>query len=102
MTTNAVTPAVPGYIDLAAHQRATLAHLIHLASLDAGYARWRAEELASENPEWHGDLPAALDVALSARGIRIPPPFVEPECKVPPLKKGRRGLPKRKYFHDHP
>ncbi|MNY13081.1 hypothetical protein D3C86_1461970 [compost metagenome] len=102
MTTDTVTRPGSGYLDLAEHQRATLAHLIDFAALDAGYARWRAGELASENPEWHGELPAALDIALSARGIKFPPPFVEPESKVPALTKGRRGLPKRKYFHDHP
>lgn len=83
-----------------AHRAATLAHLIRFSAFDVGYARSRAAALARQNPEWHGDLPDRLDADLAARGVKHPLPFSEPESKVPVLQKGRRGLPKRKYFHD--
>ncbi|WP_454909263.1 hypothetical protein [Variovorax gossypii] len=75
-------------------------HYVRIAATSVGYARWAAGELAKSCPDWHGDVLQRLDAHLAARGIKHPPPFIEPECKVPALQKGRRGLAKRKYFHD--
>lgn len=86
--------------DVAAHREQMFQHYVRLATVDVGYARWAAGELAKSCPDWHGDVLERLDSDLAARGINRPTPFVEPECKVPPLQKGRRGIPKRKYFHD--
>lgn len=91
---NAPAPDVP------AHLKATFEHLVRFAALDASYARWRAAELARTSPDWHGDLPDRLDMALAERGIAIPEPFVETPSRLPNLAKGPRGLPKHRYFHD--
>jgi hypothetical protein len=86
--------------DPVAHFRATLAHLADFARLDAGYARWRAGELARDHRQWFAALPAALDAELIRMNVKYPAPFIEPESKVPALAKGRRGLPKQRFFHD--
>lgn len=84
----------------AEHFARTLAHLIDFARLDAGYSCDRAVELSRDNKLWFADLPAALDVELALLDIARPAPFIEPPSKLPVLAKGRRGLPKRRYFHD--
>ncbi|QNK66067.1 hypothetical protein [Variovorax sp. PAMC26660] len=88
--------------DPSAHREAMFQHYVRIAAINVGYARWAAGELAKSCPDWHGDVLDRLDADLAVRGIKHPPPFREPECKVPALQKGRRGLPKRKYFHDTP
>lgn len=86
--------------DPAAHREATFRHILSWVPLDVAYARWQAGRMAKDNPEWHGDLLARLDAELIARGIKYPLPFAEPASKVPALTKGRRGLPKQRFFHD--
>ncbi|GER16707.1 hypothetical protein [Variovorax boronicumulans] len=78
----------------------SLRHYLRLAELDVRYARYAAGELAKADPEWHDDVLDRLDADLIARGIPRPAPYLEPASKFPPLTKGRRGLPERKYFHD--
>jgi hypothetical protein len=87
-------------VDPVAHFRATLAHLADFARLDAGYAWLRANELARDNALWFAALPAALDAELIRMNVKRPHPFNEPASKLPPLLKGRRGLPKHRFFHD--
>jgi hypothetical protein len=80
----------------------SLKHYLKLAELDVRYARWAAGELAKTDPEWHADVLERLDADLTGRGIQRPAPYIEPANKFQPLKKGRRGLPERKFFHDTP
>ena len=84
----------------AAHREATFQHLKRMAALDAGYARWQAGTMAKECPDLHGDLLDRLDAELIAMNVKRPAPFTEPASKVEPLKKGRRGLPTARFFHD--
>jgi hypothetical protein len=86
--------------DAAAHREATLQHVIRMAELDVGYARWVAGTMGRECPDWHGDLLERLDADLSARNVRRPAPYLEPPSKLPALPKGPRGLPKHRFFHD--
>ncbi|RYF59456.1 MAG: hypothetical protein EOO27_09205 [Comamonadaceae bacterium] len=84
----------------AEHFAKTLRHLLEFAQLDAGHSCARAIELARDNKLWFADLPAALDVELARLNIARPAPFIETPSKLPVFAKGRRGLPKRRYFHD--
>ena len=78
----------------------SLRHYLRLAEVDVRYARYAAGVLAKSDPEWHGDVLERLDADLMGRGIKFPAPYIEPATKFPPLTKGRRGLPERKFFHD--
>ena len=97
--TDALIPNAPAP-DVPAHREATFQSLVRFASTDAGYSIARAAELARTNPDWHGDLPGRLAVALAERGVAIPEPFQDTPSRLPKLPKGRRGLPTAKFFHD--
>lgn len=83
-----------------AHAAVMLAHLADMALMDSGYARWRARELERDNRLWYAGLFDALDVELAARGIPLGKPYVEPTSRLPALVTGRRGLPKKRFFHE--
>lgn len=83
-----------------AHRIATVVHLVRMAGLDAGYARWRAGDMARDNPEWFAGLLEQLDAELTYAGIQYPAPFVEPPSRPPKLARGPRGRPKHRFFHD--
>jgi hypothetical protein len=87
-------------IDPAAARAAQLQHLTWFAELDAGYARWRADQLQTECPEYFGGLLQDLDAALADCGIAVPEPFTEPASKVPALASGRRARRPRHFSAD--
>lgn len=77
-----------------------LEHLARFAEMDAGYARWQAQQLEGEDPDGYAGLLEQLDAALGKAGIKIPAPFEEPPCKLPPQVKGRRGRPPRRFWNE--
>lgn len=86
--------------DVEAHRAATFAHVLRMVELDPSYARWTAGTMARDNPDWHADLLDRFDAELVRLNIPRPRPFEDVACKLPELKKGRRGLPKHRFFHE--
>ncbi|VTU38373.1 hypothetical protein H4CHR_04409 [Variovorax sp. PBS-H4] len=99
MTGGALIPCAPAP-DPVAHRVATAAHLLRMARLDAGYARWRADQMAREDPGLFADLLAQLDAELTKARISYPAPFIEPASRLPKLARGPRAFPKHRFFHD--
>ncbi|WP_213956318.1 hypothetical protein [Variovorax sp. dw_954] len=86
--------------DPVAHRAGMLQHLIACARQDSSYARWRAAELERDNPDWFAGFLTELDTAMAVHKIPRRAPFIDIPSRLPVLAKGRRGLPKRKFFHD--
>lgn len=93
-------PDAPAPVDPATLCEQWMVTLVLIAANDVGYARWRAGTMGQECPEWYGELLPRLDDYLTSKGITKPPKFVEPASNLPPMTKGRRGLPKARFFHD--
>lgn len=75
-------------------------HFVSFVDFDLGYALWAAGDLAKRSPDTHGDALQRLEAHLINKNIRRPAPFIEPECKLPPVKKGVRGLPQQRLWSE--
>lgn len=95
MFPGAAAPADPGALC-----EAWMSTLLLIAGNDVGYARWRAGTMGQECPEWYAGLLPRLDDYLLSKGIAKPAPFVEPPSNLPSMGRGRRALPKARFFHD--